>query len=50
MQDREEFDLIVQTSYPLPVIGVAEMLGIPAENRAEFKRWSDDLVATLAGP
>ncbi len=50
VQDRDEFDLIEQISYPLPVIVIAEMLGIPAENRAEFKRWSDDLVATLAGP
>ena len=50
VQDQDEFDLIEQLSYPLPVIVIAEMLGIPAENRAEFKRWSDDLVATLAGP
>ena len=50
LQDQDEFDLIEHLSYPLPVIVIAEMLGIPAENRAEFKRWSDDLVATLAGP
>ena len=45
-----EFDLIEELSYPLPVIVIAEMLGIPAEDRADFKRWSDDLVATLGGP
>jgi len=50
VQDRDEFDLIEQISYPLPVIVIAEMLGIPPENRAEFKRWSNDLVATIAGP
>ena len=50
VQDREEFDLIEHLSYPLPVIVIAEMLGIPPENRAEFKRWSNDLVATMSGP
>ena len=50
LQDRDEFDLIEQLSYPLPVIVIAEMLGIPPENRAEFKRWSNDLVATMSGP
>ena len=50
VQDRAEFDLIEQLSYPLPVIVIAEMLGIPSEDRAEFKRWSNDVVATLAGP
>ena len=50
LQDRDEFDLIEHLSYPLPVIVIAEMLGIPPENRAEFKRWSNDLVATMSGP
>ena len=50
LQDQDEFDLIEHLSYPLPVIVIAEMLGIPPENRAEFKRWSNDLVATMSGP
>ena len=37
LQDRDEFDLIEHLSYPLPVIVIAEMLGIPPENGAEFK-------------
>ncbi len=45
-----EFDLIERLAYPLPVIVIAQMLGIPPEDRADFKRWSDDLVATLGGP
>ena len=48
--DDETFDLIEQLAYPLPVIVIAELLGVPAEHRADFKRWSDDLVATLGGP
>lgn len=45
---RGEADLIEHLAYPLPVIVIAEMLGIPAERRDEFKRWSDDMVGTLS--
>jgi cytochrome P450 len=38
-------DVIDDLAYPLPVIVIAELLGIPAERRAEFKRWSDELVS-----
>jgi cytochrome P450 len=42
-----EFDLVHQVSYPLPMIVIAELLGIPAEDRERFKRWSDALVGTF---
>jgi cytochrome P450 len=45
-----EFDLIEEIAYPLPVIVISEMLGVPPKDRADFKRWSDDVVATLGGP
>jgi pimeloyl-[acyl-carrier protein] synthase len=47
--DRDEFDLVSEISWPLPVIVIAEMLGIPREDRERFKRWSDAMVATLGG-
>jgi hypothetical protein len=50
VQDRGEMDLIWDLAYPLPVIVIAEMLGVPPEQRDTFKRWSDDIVATLGGP
>jgi cytochrome P450 len=46
----DEFDLVEEIAYPLPVIVISEMLGVPPEDRADFKRWSDDVVATLGGP
>jgi cytochrome P450 len=38
-------DVITDLAYPLPVIVIAELLGIPIEERANFKRWSDNIVA-----
>jgi cytochrome P450 len=37
-------DAIHDLGYPLPVIVIAEMLGIPAEDRLRFKSWSDEVV------
>jgi cytochrome P450 len=39
-----EMDVIGDFAYPLPVIVIAELLGVPAEDRALFKNWSDILV------
>jgi cytochrome P450 len=40
-------DLVQALTYPLPVIVIAEMMGIPVEDRDQFKRWSDVLVENL---
>ncbi|WP_045234634.1 cytochrome P450, partial [Deinococcus pimensis] len=37
-------DLVHDFAEPLPVIVIAEILGIPASDRAAFKRWSDAVV------
>jgi cytochrome P450 len=37
-------DAIHDLGYPLPVIVIAEMLGVPAEDRPRFKTWSDEVV------
>jgi hypothetical protein len=47
---RGKADLVASLAYPLPVIVIAEMLGVPPEERERFKRWSDDVAATLSGP
>lgn len=38
-------DLIEDLAYPLPVIVIAELMGIPAEDRDRFKHWSDVIVS-----
>ena len=35
------FDLIETIAYPLPVIVMAELLGVPPQDRAQFKTWSN---------
>ena len=40
-------DVIKTLAYPLPVMVIAEMLGVPTEDREQFKRWSDDAVASF---
>lgn len=38
-------DLIGALAYPLPVIVIAELLGVPVDDRSRFKRWSDAMVS-----
>ena len=40
IEDPGGFDLMEAVAQPLPVIVVAEMLGVPPQDRAQFKRWS----------
>lgn len=41
---RGRMDVIEDFAVPLPVIVIAELLGIPIEDRARFKVWSDAIV------
>jgi cytochrome P450 len=41
LTDRDTFDVIGEYAAPLPIIVIAEMLGVEARDMAQFKRWSD---------
>jgi cytochrome P450 len=43
--DAGECDFVASVSVPLPILLIAEMMGIPQEDRERFHRWSDDLIA-----
>ncbi len=47
--ERGNADIVTSVAEPLPVLVIAEMLGIPSERRPDFKRWSDSVVGVLGG-
>lgn len=47
VQAAGRMDAIADLAYPLPVIVVAGMLGVPVEDRDKFKVWTRDLARTL---
>jgi pimeloyl-[acyl-carrier protein] synthase len=47
VQTQGEMDAIHDLAHPLPILVISHMLGLPAEERARFKQWSDDLFAIL---
>lgn len=44
--DEGDWDLMRGLAQPLPVIVIAELLGVPAEDRDRFRTWSQALAAT----
>ena len=49
VEGKERFDLIAELAFPLPVIVIAEMLGVPAEDREQFNEWSN-VVSLIVDP
>lgn len=47
VQDSGRMDVIRQFAYPLPMTVTMEMLGLPPEDRDQFKKWSDDFMAVI---
>ncbi|MER6048624.1 cytochrome P450 [Streptomyces sp. NPDC001793] len=43
--DRDRFDVVDALAYPLPVIVIAELLGVPAGDRGLFQEWAAALFA-----
>jgi cytochrome P450 family 109 len=45
---KESMDLIDDLAYPLPVTIIAELLGVPIEDRDLFRGWADSIVSSTA--
>jgi cytochrome P450 len=45
-----EVDLIEAFAFPLPVIVICELLGVPASDRDSFKEWSHAMLSSVAEP
>lgn len=46
-KQKEEFDLVSEYAFILPVTVIAEMLGIPASDRDKFKHWSNAMTESI---
>ncbi|GEK58937.1 cytochrome P450 [Marinococcus halophilus] len=50
MQGRSQIDIIDDFAFPLPIIVICEMLGVPSEDRDKFRTWSNTLVEASNDP
>ena len=44
-KDSTTMDLITDFAYPLPATVIAELLGVPSEDRDTFRQWTDNIVS-----
>lgn len=44
--DRAEIDLLNDFAFPMPLTVICEILGIPGDEREDFRRWSDSIVSS----
>lgn len=48
--DDKAADLVEVYAFPLPIIVIAELLGVPADDRHLFRLWSNEMVSSDTGP
>ncbi|WP_033541852.1 cytochrome P450 family protein [Planococcus sp. CAU13] len=49
MEQKEEINLIDDFAFPLPIIVICEILGVPSEDRDKFRIWSNSLIEGSSG-
>ncbi|MGD0242078.1 MAG: cytochrome P450 [Streptosporangiaceae bacterium] len=47
---RSEVDLIASFAFPLPITVICELLGVPTDERDDFRDWSTTVVSNTASP
>ncbi len=47
IQAQSNFDIIADLAFPLPVIVIAELIGVPTQDRDQFKEWTGALARSL---
>ena len=50
IEPTEPIDFVDAIAAPLPLLVIAEMLGVPSSDRADFRRWSDAVMAAATAP
>ncbi|MFD2925693.1 cytochrome P450 family protein [Halobacillus naozhouensis] len=50
VQSKGEMNLIDDFAFPLPIIIICEMLGVPSQDRDKFRTWSNTLVEASNDP
>lgn len=49
IRDLGSVDLIRDFAFPIPAVVIAEMMGVPSDERHLFKEWSDSIMALVFG-
>jgi cytochrome P450 len=50
MSGQREVDLLASFAFPLPITVICELLGVPVEDRGDFRKWSATVVSNTATP
>jgi cytochrome P450 len=50
VREQGHMDVIQDLALPLPLQTISDLLGIPPQDRTQFKHWSDDLAHFLGNP
>lgn len=49
MDGKDQVNLIDRFAFPLPIIVICEILGVPSEDRDKFRMWSNSLIEGTSG-